>query len=175
MIKETSFFNDRHLLPNFVWEYITCYFLYGYLCLIITTVLTVFLLFLLKTILGWEKYVSFLLLIPIGYAFIRFVLILASTQYKWRFYRISNYRLQTRGFKETYFKYEMYEPCMRLIAKKLLYKYGYQEEYKEMIGKYIKVNQRIEDAKNRLLESVIRDEKIKSNYKEDSYGKNLQS
>jgi hypothetical protein len=175
MTKEVCFFNDRRLLPQFVLEYITCYFLYGYLCLVGTTVLTFFLIFLLKTIQGWKRYASFLLLVPIGYAFVRFVLMLASTHYKWRFYRITNYRLQTRGFNETYFKYEMYEPCMRLIAKKMLYKYGYQDEYKEMLGKYIKVNQRIEDAKNRLLESVIRGEEIKSNIKEDGYGKILQS
>jgi hypothetical protein len=175
MVKVTYFFNDKRLLPKFVWEYVTYYFLYGYLCLAVTAVLTFFLIFLLKTIPGWEKYVSLILLIPIGYTFIRFVLILVSTHYKWRFYRITNYRLQTRGFNEMYFRYEMYEPCMRLITRRILYKYGYQDEYKEMIGKYIKENQRVEDAKNRLLESVIHDDEIKSNMKEENYGKNLQS
>ncbi|MDR3191525.1 MAG: hypothetical protein LBT87_00490 [Treponema sp.] len=174
MTKEVCFFHDRRLLPEFVWGYVTYYFLYGYLCLGGTTALTFFLFFLLNAIQGWKKYVSFLLLVPIGYTFIRFVLILASTQHKWRFYRITNYRLQTRGFNEAYFKYEMYEPCMRLIARRMLYKYGYQDEYKEMLGKYIKINHRIEDAKNRLLESVIHGEEIESNMKEDGYGKNLQ-
>jgi hypothetical protein len=140
-----------------------------------TAVSVFFLLYFLKMTDGWKKYASFILLIPICYTFIRFFLILASTHYKWRFYRITNYRLQTRGFNEAYFKYEMYEPCMRLITKRMLYEYGYQDEYKEMLNKYIKVNQRIEDAKNRLLESVIQGDEIKSNMKEDGYGKNLQS
>ena len=172
---KSVFFNDKRLLPKFVWEYVTYYFLYGYLCLAGSAVLTFFLLFFLKTVEGWIKYASFLLLIPIGYALVRFVFLLASTHYKWRFYRITNYRLQTRGFNEAYFKYEMYEPCMRLITRKILYKYGYQHEYKEMLGKYIKVNQRVEDAKNRLLESVIHDDERKSKIKEDGYGKSLQS
>ena len=175
MKKEAYFFNDKHLLPKFIWEYITYYFFYGYLCLAGTIISTLTLIFLLETIHGWKKYVSFILLVPMGYSFIRFVLILAATHYKWRFYRITNYRLQTRGFNEAYFKYEMYEPCMRLIARRMLYRYGYQSEYKKMIGKYIKVNQRVEDAKNRLLESVMHDDEIKSKYKEDDYGKNLQS
>jgi glucan phosphoethanolaminetransferase (alkaline phosphatase superfamily) len=175
MVKEAYFFNDKRLLPQFIWEYVTYYFLYGYLCLAVTTVLIFFLIFLLKAIPGWIKYSSLFLLVPIGYAFIRFVLILASTHYKWRFYRITNYRLQTRGFNEAHFKYEMYEPCMRLVTRRTLYKYGYQDKYKEMLGKYIKVNQRVEDAKNRLLESVIHGDETKSNMKEEGYGKNLQS
>jgi hypothetical protein len=94
---------------------------------------------------------------------VRFVLILSTTRYKWRFYRISYYRLRTRGFYENYFKYEMYEPCMRLIVKRLLKEFGFQNEYKEMLREYVKVNHRIEDSKNRLLESVMRVNEIKSN------------
>jgi len=175
MAKEAIFFNDRRLLPKFIWEYVTYYFLYGYIFLAAAAILTFSLFFLFKTIPGWIKYASLFLLVPIGYAFIRFVLILASTHYKWRFYRIANYRLQTRGFNEAYFKYEMFEPCMRLVIRRMLYKYGYQDEYKEMMVKYIKVNQRVEDAKNRLLESVIHEDKLKSLMKEESYGEKLQS
>jgi hypothetical protein len=157
------FFKGRHLLPKFFFGYITCFFFYGYVCFALTIVLSVALAELFLVLHGWIKFVSFLLLFPLGYVFVRFVLILAATRYKWRFYRISYYRLRTRGFSENYFKYEMYEPCMRLIVKRLLKEFGFQNEYKEMFRKYVKINHRIEDAKKRLLESVIRVNEIKSN------------
>jgi hypothetical protein len=166
MEQSVYFFQEYQLLPKFLFVYITYFFFYGYVCLAGTIGLSVILAELLRVSHGAFKFVSFALLLPIGYAFVRFILILATTRYKWRFYRISYYRLQKKGFSESYFKYEMYEPCMRLIVKRLLKEFGFQKEYKEMLQKYIKVNQRMEDAKNRLLESVVRDNETKSTTKE---------
>jgi hypothetical protein len=149
------------LLPRFFFTYITYFFFYGYIFLVTTIGLSVIFAELLRVLYSWAKFISFIFLLPLGYAFVRFILILSTTRYKWRFYRISYYRLQTRGFSEDYFKYEMYEPCMRLIVKRLLKEFGFQNEYKEMFRKYVKTNLRIEDAKNRLLKSVIHDNETK--------------
>jgi len=162
MVNPIFLSKNNNLFIRFTWQFITVFFLYGYICLAGAIISFVTLIYLLSIINGWVKYVSFVLLIPLGYAFFRFILILSSTKYKWRFYRLSYYRLKTRGFSEDYFKYEMYEPCMRLIIKNLLNEFGFQNQYAEMNDKYIKVNYRVEDAKNRLLESVIHDNKIKN-------------
>ena len=153
---------NQNLFLKFIWYFITVFFLYGYICLGGAILSLITLIKLLSVINGLIKYVSFVLLLPMGYAFFRFILILSSTKYKWRFYRLSYYRLKTRGFSEKYFKYEMYEPCMRLIIKNLLNEFGFQSQYVEMKDKYIKVNYRVEDAKNRLLESVMHDSFIET-------------
>lgn len=72
---------------------------------------------------------SFLILIPI---FVQFVRIIISTKQKYRYYKITKYRLENREFKEEFFIVEMYEPCFRLIVKDL----------------------RVEKAKERLLAKV---------------------
>ena len=60
---------------------------------------------------------SFLILIPI---FVQFVRIIISTKQKYRYYKITKYRLENREFKEEFFIVEMYEPCFRLIVKDLV-------------------------------------------------------
>lgn len=154
---------DHTLFLKFSWNFIIAFFLYGYICLTGTAVsVGIFLKLFFDVFNGWAKYASFILFLPAGYGLFRFVFILSSTKYKWRFYRLSYYRLKTRGFSEEYFKYEMYEPCMRLIIKNLLDEFGFQSQYAGMAEKYIKVNHRVEDAKNRLLESVMHDKVIKT-------------
>jgi hypothetical protein len=102
------------------------------------------------------------------------VIILSTTRYKWRFFRISHYRLNKRGYSEDYFKYEIYEPCTRIIVKNILYEYGLKEEYETLKRKYLKINQRIEDEKVRILSQVIRRNEQKQT-EEVAHGKDLQS
>jgi len=101
------------------------------------------------------KYLWLLLLIPTFYCFLRFIRILSTTKYKWRLFRMAHYRLNTRVYSENYFKYEIYEPCTRLIVKDILYEYNLKNEYKILISKYLQINQRVEDQKARLLSEII--------------------
>jgi hypothetical protein len=123
---------------------------------------------------GLLKYLQLLWFAPIVYCLVRFGTILSTTRYKWRFYRISHYRLSRHGYSENYFKYEIYEPCTRIIAKNILYEYGLNKEYETLKRKYLKVNQRIEDEKVRILSQVIRRNEQKQT-QEVAYGKDLQS
>ena len=81
--------------------------------------------------------------------------ILFSTSYKFRYYKISLYRLKTRGYKDSYFECEMHEPCFRLIIKDILKSYGYKREYEKLKEKCRGKNIRVERAKERLLERVM--------------------
>ena len=69
---------------------------------------------------------------------------------------MAHYRLSTRPYSENYFKYEIFEPCTRLIVKDILCEYNLENEYKILKSKYLKVNQRIDDEKVRILSQVIR-------------------
>jgi len=55
----------------------------------------------------------------------------------------------------------MYEPCTRLIVKDILYEYNLKNEYRELKKKYLKVNQRLEDEKVRILSEVMRRNNLK--------------
>ncbi len=59
----------------------------------------------------------------------QFFRIIFSTKHKFKYYRISLYRLNTRGYKDSYFECEMHEPCFRIIIKDLLDSKGYANEY----------------------------------------------
>jgi hypothetical protein len=69
---------------------------------------------------------------------------------------MAHYRLNTRAYSENYFKYEIYEPCTRLIVKDVLYEYNLKNEYKVLKSKYLQINQRVEDQKARLLSEIIK-------------------
>ena len=86
---------------------------------------------------------------------------------------MAHYRLNTRPYSENYFRYEIYEPCTRLIVKDILYEYNLKDEYKILKSKYLKVNQRIEDEKARILSQVIRQNEQKQT-QEVYYGQKLQ-
>jgi hypothetical protein len=158
-LKKTLFYKNNTLLGKFILKYIFKFFLYGYLFLsgAIISGLLFFTLFAITH--GYIKYLQFLWIIPIGYCLIRFINIISTTNYKWRFYRMAHYRLNTRGYSEDYFKYEIYELCTRLIVKDILYEYNLRDEYKTLKRDYLYVNQRIEDEKVRLLAQVIRRDK----------------
>ena len=87
----------------------------------------------------------------------QFFKILFSTNYKYRYYKISLYRLKTRGYKDAYFECEMHEPCFRLIIKDLLISNGYSKEYFELKKKCRGRNFRVERAKENLLKKVKRE------------------
>ena len=151
-------YKDKRLLPIFVVKYITRFFLYGYLYLAGSLIFCFVLNHLFVAINPPYNYFSLTLILAIGFTFVRFCMILSTTRYKWRFYRLSYYRLQNKGYSEDYFKYEIFEPCTRLIVKDVLYQFNLQKEYKELKMKYLHVNQRIEDEKARLLNYVQRRE-----------------
>ena len=178
MLKESKkkyFFNKKSiLLGKFIFKYLSIFFLYGYLFLSGTMIFGFLFYKFFYTTQGFIRYFQFLWLFPGGYCFVRFLIILSTTNYKWRYYRISHYRLYTRGYSENYFKYEIYEPCTRLIVKDVLLEFDFKDEYKLLKNKYLHVNQRIEDEKDRLLTQVMRSNEIKKT-EEVLYGKNIQS
>jgi len=171
-LDKPPFFRNYSLLRVFIVKYIYKFLLYGYLFLGGAVFIGFLFLKLFAMASGYMRYLTILLLIPAAYCFVRFIIILATTNYKWRFYRISRYRLEKKGYNEDYFKYEIYEPCTRLIVKDILYEYQLKNEYEALKTKYLRVNQRIEDEKARLLSHVMRRNKIKQ---EVAYGENLQS
>jgi hypothetical protein len=154
--EKIPFYKNNRLLGKFILKYFLKFFLYGYLFLSGTVMFGLLFYGLFTMTHGYIKYLQLLLIIPIGYCLIRFILILSTTNYKWRFYRMSHYRINTRGYSENYFKYEIYEPCTRLIVKDILYEYNLIEEYKTLESNYLHINQRIEDEKVRMLDQVIR-------------------
>lgn len=146
--------NKKQIKKEFFLKFFTKYFLYGYLCLGGIVFFAVTTLFIMKKFLfptNLLGLVSFLILIPI---FAQFVRITISTNHKYRYYKITKYRLETRGFKENYFIVEMYEPCFRLIIKDLLYSYGFSQEYKTLMEKCKTKDLRVEKAKERLLAKI---------------------
>lgn len=170
--QKLPFYKNYSLLRKFVVKYIFKFFLYGYLFLGGAVAISLLFLKLFTVTSGYIKYLQFLWFIPIGYCFIRFIIILSTTNYKWRFYRISHYRLKKREYNENYFKYEIYEPCTRLIVKDILYEFNLKNEYKVLKTKYLRVNQRIEDEKVRLLTQFMRRNET-NQIQEVVYGENL--
>lgn len=148
--------NSKKLLPSFIVRFLIYYFLYGYLFLLFTVILVFMFHYFYRDLISPYNLFSFIFLVIGIICFVRFFLIAITTRYKWRFYRISIYRLKNRKYSENYFKYEMFEPCMRLIIKDLLRKFGYKKEYQNLFDKYSKTDTRIEDIKDRLLKSAMR-------------------
>lgn len=166
------FYKNNLLLGKFIAKYIFKFFLYGYLFALGALAMGFLFTVLFSTTYGIVHYLQFLWFVPIAYCLVRLGIILSTTNYKWRLYRIAHYRLKTRGYSENYFKYEIFEPCTRLIVKDILYEYSLKNEYKMLKKKYLHVNQRIEDEKARLLDHVVR-KNIKKQLQEAVHGKNL--
>ena len=153
------FFKKNDLLPKFIFLYITSFFLYGYLFLFGAFLSLTAFYYLYISFQGIYKYIQILWFIPMIYCFVRSIIILTTTRYKWRLFRIAHYRMKTRGYSENYFKYEIYEPCTRLIVKNVLYEYGLKDEYTKLKIQYLKVNQRVEDQKLRMISALLRRDK----------------
>ena len=147
---------------QFVLKLITNYFLYGYLC------------FFGVLILGFAGYhiyrlfafpknlfsISFIVCsLPVLGQFLRIVF---STHHKYRYYKISCYRLKNRRYKDEYFECEMHEPCFRLIIKDLLKSNGYSKEYYKLRDKTRGKNLRVERARERLLAKVMKEHEEKA-------------
>ncbi len=142
-------------LLTFIIRFLTKYSIYTYILLLISSSsFYLFITIFTKVDPLSFRILSFFFLIPFFYSFIRLLIILSSTKYKWRYYKISLYRLEKKGYKEDYFKYEMFEPCMRLIIKDILHQYGKDKEYLSLYDKYSKKNVYIEDFKENLLIKV---------------------
>ena len=171
--KKVPFYKSKALFRKFVFLYIFKFFLFGYLFILGCIVIGILFHILFSSFNGFIKYLQFFWTIPFLYCFIRFIIILSTTNYKWRFFRISHYRLSTRRYSEDYFKYEIFEPCTRMIVKNILYEYDLRGEYELLKKKYLKINQRIEDEKIRLLSHVVRKNE-KNKLQEVAYGNSLQ-
>ena len=141
---------------RFFLKFITKYFIFGYLCLAGIILLI---------ICGYSVYrflpfpynliaiILFIGALPVTAQFLR---ITFTTHYKYRYYKISLYRLRTRGYKDQYFECEMHEPCFHLIIKDLLISNGYAKEYYNLKNKCKGKNIRVERAKENLLAKVKR-------------------
>jgi hypothetical protein len=150
---------ERLSFASFLPLYFAKYFRYGYLFLLLLLIATIVIIVSINISIIILKILVVLLAAIIGiYAFVRLFNIILSTKYKWRYYNITVYRLKTRGFCEKYFENEMYEPCLRLIIKDLLYKNNNCDSYKKLQIKYINDNYSIDDAKNHLIASLIENE-----------------
>lgn len=149
--------NLKREKKEFTLKVITRYFLYGYLCLL-GIILLLALSFLIYKKIAFPKnlvsIISVIFSLPLLAQFLRIAI---STKHKFRYYKISKYRLKTRGYKDEYFECEMHEPCFRLIIKDLLESNGFQKEYKELKIKCRGRNLRVERAKEKLLEKVMKE------------------
>ena len=142
---------------EFALKLITKYFLYGYLCLLGIILLLTFSFLIYKKIAFPKNLLSIIFIIFSLPLLAQFLRIAVSTNHKFRYYRISKYRLKTRGYKDEYFECEMHEPCFRLIIKDILKSNGFQKEYKELKIKCRGKNLRVERAKEKLLEKVMKE------------------
>lgn len=141
---------------QFIFRLIIKYFIYGYLCIFGVSI-CLFISYIAYTNLKVpEKYVSVLFLFCSVPPFGQFLRIIFSTKYKFRYYKISLYRLKSRGYKDSYFECEMHEPCFRLIIKDLLVTNGYKKQYYKLREKCRGKNLRVERAKEKLLEKVMK-------------------
>lgn len=141
---------------QFLLKLISKYFIYGYLCLIGIALILILTLYLYKSYEYPLKIMSFIILpfsLPL---FAQFLRILISTNYKYRYYMISIYRLHTHGFKSEYFEAEMHEPCFKIIIKDILCSNGYYKEFILLQEKCKGRNIRVENAKIKLLKKVER-------------------
>ena len=84
-----------------------------------------------------------------------FVKLVFTSREKWRYWRISRYRLSTREFNEDWFKFEMSAPCYRLMIRDLCHEFGYTAEYKQMKRLYSSKKVTLEMQKERLVARVI--------------------
>lgn len=154
---------DRKNKFMFITRLLTIYLIYGYVCLI-ASVLLLFCIYLIY------RYICFpfsllviipsLIVLPVVGQFIRIVL---SINHKYRYYKISIYRLRTRGYKDEYFECEMHEACYRLMIRDVLINHGYKNEYYKLRNKCSGKNIRVERAKEKLLERVKRYHEKESN------------
>ena len=148
---------------EFIFKLLTKYFLYGYLCLLGIIVLLAISFFFYKKLNFPLKLLSLFFLLCSIPVFGQFLRIAFSTNHKFRYFKISKYRLRTRGYKDAYFECEMHEPCFRLIIKDLLKSYGYQKEYNALREKCRGKNLRVERAKEKLLAKVMKEHSEKAN------------
>lgn len=79
---------------------------------------------------------TILLLIVAVFLLVEAILITSGYQRKFKFYRVTTKRIEKHGYKDIYFEQSMYEPCMRIISKDILRKFGVEHQYKILFEKY---------------------------------------
>lgn len=141
-------------MSKFIFKFLTNYFLYGYLCLFGAAFFCAASFVFYKNLAFPKNLISVLFLLCAFPLLAQFLRIVFSTGHKFRYYKISVYRLKTRGYKDSYFECEMHEPCFRLIIKDLLESSGYKKEYALLKEKCRGKNLRVERAKEKLLARV---------------------
>ena len=142
---------------EFILKMSTKYFLYGYVCLFGIIILFITSCFFFKTFDFPTNLISIFFILGSLPVIGQFCRIVFSSKHKYRYYKISKYRLITRGYKDSYFECEMHEPCFRLIIKDLLITYGYKAQYIELRDKCRGKNLRVERAKEQLLAKVMKE------------------
>lgn len=143
---------SRSLRNVFLLRYFTNYFLYGYLLLAVVA-LSVF-----SSALAFSSgriIAFFIFAVSAVTAAIFFLKLVFTSREKWRYWRISRYRLLTRSFSEDWFKFEMSAPCYRLMIRDLCYEFGYIAEYERMKRLYSSRRVTLEMQKERLVARVL--------------------
>ncbi len=147
---------------HFAIKMLTKYFFYGYVCLLGIGLLFATGFFLYRTLVFPLFYLA---VVPLFFSipvFAQFFKIILSMNYKFRYYKMSIYRLKTRGYKKEYFECEMHEPCFRLMIRDILTTQGYYDEYFALRKNCRYRNIRVEKAKEQLLERVKKEHVLKN-------------
>ena len=155
------------LFRKFVVKFFFKFFLYGYLLLL--PILVSIALITILCLIGHEL-LSLIFVASLIVSLFFFVKYALTSREKWRYYRIGYYRLKTRGFNEEYFKYEMCEPCFRLIIHDLCHEFGFDDEYERMRKLYSSRSVVLELQKQRLVARVLASKAKGNQAKEVKYG-----
>lgn len=147
---------SKSIKGDFVIKLFSKYFLYGYISFLGFILFSAFSINLIKSYLFPVNMAALFFVLCSILCLMQFFRILFSTKHKFRYYKISLYRLKTRGYRDSYFECEMHEPCFRLIIKDLLKDNGYLPEYYKLCEKCRGKNLRIERAKEKLLAKVMK-------------------
>ncbi|MGL1892598.1 MAG: hypothetical protein OCD02_13295 [Spirochaetaceae bacterium] len=108
--------------------------------------------------LGIGNYIQLLIhLISIAlslYLLFKAILISSTYKKKWKFYSITKLKIKRDGFKHTYFKSSMYEPCMRIITWDILRQNNLSSEYTKIKELYCKLDFNLETEKDKLIKEL---------------------
>ncbi len=155
------------LFRRFIVKFFSKFFLYGYLLFLPVLVSIAMIASLCIMGYGLLSLVFVVSLIISLFFFVKYTL---TAREKWRYYRIGYYRLKTRGFNEEYFKYEMCEPCFRLIIHDLCHEFSFDDEYERMRKLYSSRSVVLEMQKQRLVARVLANKAKENQAKEVKYG-----
>lgn len=120
-------------MKDFTKKYITKYFIFGYLCILGTIILSVctYLSFqLLKN--PYNYILSVIIIIPAIILLRKFIIILVLTKKKKQFYDLAVIKSKNNEYDKKFFLKGMYDPCFRIIVKDVLTEYHMSDKYDDL-------------------------------------------